>query len=184
MASRTSPIKPPFAPLQRVAGLFLHQTLLDIHVNMQVQRIYPTEVYNGYEKVNEQRKKYGQWFSTGEGERSFSGRVYQADEERGLLTVGVQFNDYLRYVDIGVGLTGRISVRADDVDRSRKAKFTSRYIRKWDRAGGKSHRPAILRSIRRLSNRYMRHLADYYGYQGAIYILNAFEGMGKLAISE
>lgn len=189
MAKNISPIRPPFAPLYRVANLYLSQTLLDIQVNMQVQRIYPTEVYKGYSDVNRQRKEKGMWYSTGEGVNSFERRIYQADEDRGLLTVGVLFNDYLRYVDIGVGLTGNpldpdAHITADKVDRQKRASFNSRYINKWNRRHGKSHRPAILRSIRRLGNRYEKHLADYYGYQGAIYIINAFEGMGRLAITD
>lgn len=177
---RTTPIKSPFAPLKQVAGLYLKQAILDIEVNMMTQRIYPTEVYSGYQKVNEYRKKHGMWFSTGEGAQSFEGRVYQANEQTGELMVGIRYNDYLRYVDIGVGLTGNPNdpdahITADKVDRAKKAKYKSRYIRKWDRRQGKSHRPAIMRTVRRLKQRYESHLADYYGYQGILQIMNALE---------
>lgn len=187
MAQYTSPIQSPFAPLPRVANLYLDQTLMDLEVGMQTQRIYPTEVYKGYNKVNAYRKEHGMWFSTGEGSKSFEGQVYQADDRRGVLVVGISFNDYLRYVDIGVGLTGHYSdpdahITADKVDRTRNAKYNKRYISKWDRGKGSSHRPAIMRTIRRLRDRYRQHLADFYGYQGGMSILNVLAGVGESAI--
>lgn len=180
MPIKIQPIKSPWAPLRDVAGVYLKQAITDIEVNMLTQRVYPTEVYRGYEKVNEYRKKHGMWFSTGEGARSFEGSVYKADEKTGDLMVGIRYMDYLRYVDIGVGLTGRpddpeAHITADMVDRSKRAKFKSRYISKWDRRQGKSHRPAIMRTVRRLAKRYEQHLADYYGYQGVLQIMQALE---------
>ena len=181
MPIRTQPIKSPFAPLKEVAGVYLKQALLDIEVNFNTQKIYPVEVYRGYEKVNKYREEHGMWYSTGEGKKSFEGTVYQADEKTGNLMVGIRYNDYLRYVDIGVGLTGdprdpAAHITADKVDRSKKAKFKTRYIGKWDRRAGKSHRPVIMRTVRRLKMRYENHLADYYGYQGLLQIMNALEG--------
>ena len=59
------------------------------------------------------------------------------------------------------------------------------YIRgKWERKQGKSHRPAIMRTIRRLRDRYRNYLADFYGYQGGIDIIHALEGMGEHAKSD
>lgn len=180
MPIKITPIKSPFAPLKNVAGLYLKQAIMDIEVAMMTQKIYPVEVYPGYEKVNQYRKEHGMWHSTGEGAKSFEGTVYQADEESGSLMVGIRYNDYLRYVDIGVGLTGDINdpeahITADKVDRRKMAKFKTRYINKWDRRKGKSHRPAIMRTVRRLKQRYENHLADYYGYQGVLQIVNALE---------
>lgn len=178
------PIQSPFAPLKEVAGVYMRQAIMDIETAMMTQRIYPTEVYKDYAKVNEYRKSVGMWYSTGEGVRSFSGQVYRADEKTGELAVGIRYNDYLRYADLGVGLTGRpddpeAHVTADKVDRRRKARFKSRYVRKWNRRQGNSHRPAILRSIRRLAKRYENHLADYYGFQGLLTIVHALEDGSK-----
>lgn len=190
MARFISPVQKPFAPLSRVAPLYLDQALMDLEANMQAQRIYPTEVYRGYEQINQYRKEHNMWWSTGEGAKSFEGHIYQADDQKGLLTVGIRYNDYLRYVDLGVGLAGRPSdpaahIKADAVDRQRPAKNAKRYIRgKWDRRQGKSHRPAILRIIRRLRDRYRNYLADFYGYQGGIDIIHALEGMGEHAKSD
>lgn len=180
MPIRTKPIKNPWAPLKAVAGVYLRQAITDIEVNFMTQRIYPTEVYRNYEKVNEYRKKHKMWFSTGEGAKSFEGTVYKADETTGDLMVGIRYLDYLRYVDIGVGLTGHpddpyAHITANMVDRNKKAKYKSRYISKWDRRQGNSHRPAIMRTVRRLAKRYEQHLADYYGYQGLLQIMNALE---------
>jgi len=180
MPIRTTPIKSPFAPLRQVAGLYLKQAIMDIEVALMTQKVYPVEVYPGYEKINQYRKDHGMWYSTGEGAKSFEGHIYQADEESGELMVGIRYNDYLRYVDIGVGLTGdpkdpAAHITADKVDRSKRAKFNSRYISKWNRRAGKSHRPAIMRTVRRLKQRYENHLADYYGYQGLLQIMNALE---------
>lgn len=61
MGIKTKPIQSPFAPLKDVAGIYLKQALLDIQLNFQKQRIYPTEVYRGYEKVNQYRREHGQW---------------------------------------------------------------------------------------------------------------------------
>lgn len=189
MGNFISPIQNPFAPLSRVAPLYLDQTLMDLEVNMHTQRIYPTEVYKGYNTVNKYRREHGMWYSTGEGAKSFSGHIYQADDRHGLLTVGIRFNDYLRYVDIGVGLTGAPSdpaahIKASDVDRQRPARHNTRYISKWDRRAGKSHRPAIMRTVNRLRERYRNYLADFYGYQGGVEIIAAFEGMGEHAKSQ
>lgn len=189
MARFISPVQSPFAPLSRIAPLYLSQTLMDLEANMQAQRIYPTEVYRGYEEINQYRREHGMWWSTGEGAKSFDGHIYQADDTSGLLTVGIRYNDYLRYVDLGVGLTGHPSdpaahITTDVVDRQRPARNAKRYIRgKWNRRQGKSHRPAILRTIRRLRDRYRNYLADFYGYQGAIDIIQALEGLGEHAKS-
>ena len=183
MGIKTKPIQSPFAPLKDVAEIYLKQALLDIQLNFQKQRIYPTEVYRGYEKVNQYRRKHHMWWSRGDGAKSFEGTVYQANEEPGELTVGIRYNDYLKFVDIGVGLTGNphdpeAHITADKVDRARKAKYNTRYIRKWDRREGKSHRPAIMRTIRRLKTRYENHLADYYGWQAIMQIAKALEDDG------
>ena len=105
MGIKTKPIQSPFAPLKDVAGIYLKQALLDIQLNFQKQRIYPTEVYRGYEKVNQYRREHGQWWSRGDGAKSFEGTVYQANEETGELTVGIRYNDYRKFVNIGVVLT-------------------------------------------------------------------------------
>ena len=158
MGIKTKPIQSPFAPLKDVAEIYLKQALLDIQLNFQKQRIYPTEVYRGYEKVNQYRRKHHMWWSRGDGAKSFEGNVYQANEETGEPRDPAAHN------------------HADKVDRAKKAKFKTRYISKWDRRAGKSHRPAIMRTVRRLKMRYENHLADYYGYQGLLQIINALEG--------
>lgn len=172
MPTHISPIQKPFAPLNSIVPLFLQQAVDQMEVNTNTQKIYPREVYRGYKKVNEYRRQHGMWFSTGEGAKSFEGHIYEMNEEEGLVTVGIRFLDYLRYVDIGVGLTGHWSdpeahITADKVDRQRPARYKSKYIRgKWDRRQGRSHRPAIMMEFRHFKRRLERHMADFYGYQG------------------
>ena len=96
------PIKNPMFPFNRVAALFFQQTINQLEVNTMTQCIYPKEVYNGYAVVNQKRKEMGQWYSTGEGAKSFAGRIIEAGEG-GKVTMAFHFNDYLRFVDMGVG---------------------------------------------------------------------------------
>ena len=151
-------------PLQSMIRLFTTQAETQLLLNMHTQRVWPTEVYKGYAKVNEIRKRYGQWHSTGEGFRSFRTSVVADSPEN--VSVIFSFNDYLRYVDLGVGQ----GTKADDVERSRKAYFTRRYTSSWNRRKGRSHRPAILMELRHLARRIETYLTNYYGYQGEVWV--------------
>lgn len=183
MAIRVTPAESEKDPISKVARKYLDWNIQDIKKNMLTQCVYPAEVYTGYRKVNEMRKRRGMWYSTGEGRESFSGRVYEADDARGQFTIGIQFNDYLRYVDLGVGLTGSprdpaAHITVDKVQRGKPMDWRSRYIRgKWNRRKGKSHRPAIMRTIRRLCTRYENYMADFYGEQGGVVIINSLAGI-------
>lgn len=90
-------------PMRYIADLFKDQTLQQLQINMMTQRIWPYEVYPGYRVRNERRKTLGGWVSTGEGAKSFEGSVIEADENTGMVTMSFRFNDYMQYVDIGVG---------------------------------------------------------------------------------
>ena len=143
-------------PLRYVANLFKEQTLDQLEINMATQRVWPTPVYSAYPEVNEYRRLHGGNYSTGEGIKSFEGYVYEADENTGIVTLGFKMNEYLQYVDIGVG-SGR---KAEDVDRARNVRFKSRY-NKWGPKVGKTHRPVwqpeINHTLTRLENYVQRH---------------------------
>ena len=109
-------------PMRYIADLFKQQTLQQLQINMMTQRIYPFSPYPSYPEVNEYRRQHEMWFSTGEGAKSFEGIIYEADENTGTVTMGFRFNDYMQYVDIGVG-AGR---HAADVQRSRKVRYQQR----------------------------------------------------------
>ena len=143
-------------PLRYIAGLFMKQTLEQLEINMMTQRIYPFSPYPTYPEVNEYRSQHEMWFSTGEGAKSFEGIIYEADENTGTVSMGFRFNDYMQYVDIGVG-AGR---HAADVQRSRKVRYQQRYTN-WAPRQGKTHRPAIQPEINhaltRIENYVQRH---------------------------
>lgn len=164
------PIKNPIFPFNRVAQRFFQQTINQLEVNTMTQRIYPKEVYNGYAVVNQKRKEMGSWYSTGEGVKSFTGKIIEAGEN-GKVTMAFQFNDYLRFAEMGVGA----GTSYEDVESSKKARFQTRYISKWDRKSGKSQRPAIMMELRHLQKRIADYLVDFYGYEGQVRLLNTFE---------
>lgn len=119
------PIKNPMFPFSRVASRFFQQTINQLEVNTMTQCIYPKEVYNGYAVVNQKRKDMGGWYSTGEGAKSFAGKIIEAGDY-GKVTMAFEFNDYMRFVDMGVGQ----GTSYEDVDNARKARFQTRYITK------------------------------------------------------
>jgi len=166
-------IEKPMFPLNRVVKDFFTQTLRQINVNLMTQRIFPYEVYPGYTAKNNANKRAGLPHSTGRGAKSFKGRIARSDEA-GNVTLVFAYNDYMQYVDIGVG-AGRSSGK---VERSKNAKFRSRYVSVWEPEGGKTHRPAIMMEFRHLQTRIRDYLADFYGYKGRVTLAHAFgEGL-------
>ena len=170
-------IKNPMFPFNRVAARFFQQTINQLEVNTMTQCIYPKEVYNGYAVVNQKRKEMGQSYSTGEGVKSFAGRIVEAGEG-GKVTMVFQFNDYMRFVDMGVGQ----GTTYEDVESGKKARFQTRYISKWDRKSGKSQRPAIMMELRHLQQRIANYLVDFYGYEGEVKLINTFEEASPIKI--
>lgn len=166
-------------PLNEIISDFHRQTLEQLEVNLVTQRVWPTEVYPHYGEINEIRRMTGGWFSTGAGARSFRGSIVNADEA-GNVTLEYSFNDYMRYVDIGVG--GRTS--ANEVDRSKNVRYKSRYISSWDRSKGRSSRPGIMPEFRHLQTRILNYLVDFYGHKGEVEILNTFEGLNFSILGE
>ena len=164
-------IQNPLFPIHEVISDFHQQTLNQIEANFATQRIFPYEVYPNYREINEIRKKTGGWYSTGEGARSFEGSIVNANDAN--VTLEYRFNDYLRYVDVGVG--GRTT--ANDVERGKNVRFRSRYIGRWNRSQGRSHRPAIMAEFRHQQRRIRDYLADFWGNEGEVELLNTFEGL-------
>lgn len=151
-------------PLNEVIDTYAKQAITTLEMNYRTQHIWPTEVYPGYSAINEKRRRLGQWNATGAGARSFSYSVDGSNPDN--ISVIVSFNDYLRYVDLGVGA----GTKAEDVERSRKAHFKRTYTNKWNRGAGRSHRPAIMMEMRHLQRRMQNHLVKYYNYKGEVWI--------------
>ena len=164
----------PMLPLRYVANMFKEQTLDAIENNLMTQKIWPYEVYPGYKMTNDRRKQEGGWFSTGQGARSFEGHVVDADEDKGRVTLSFRYNEYMKFVDMGVG-AGR---KADDVERTKKANYKRRYINKWIPSAGVSHRPAISMEFRHLASRLQSYCYDFYGNELEYRALNTFDGLG------
>lgn len=144
-------------PLRYIATLFKDQTLEQLEINMMTQRVYPFSPYPHYPEVKEYRRQHGGWYSTGEGVKSFEGIVYEADDNTGVVTMGFRFNDYMQYVDIGVG-AGR---KADDVERAKKVKYQKRYAI-WNPKTGRTHRPGIQPEINHALTRIENYVQRYY----------------------
>lgn len=159
------PIARPRAPMKAVISLFHHQTLQQLVENARKQTVFPEEIYPGFRKVNEERRRKAKddhskgWFSTGEGMKSFQGRIVENDGE-GNITLEYQFREYLRFVEIGVGA----GTKKEDVERSRPVKWDKRYISKWARPVGHSHRASILPTIAREETRLGNYLRDFFGW--------------------
>lgn len=171
------PIKNPIFPFNRVASRFFQQTINQLEVNTMTQRIYPKDVYNGYSVINQKRKEMGMWYSTGEGAKSFGGKIIEAGEN-GKVTMAFTFNDYMRFAEMGVGR----GTRYEDVENSKKARYQTRYISKWDRKSGKSQRPAIMMELRHLQLRIANYLVDFYGYEGEVRMINTFEEASPIKV--
>ena len=166
-----TPIRKPMRPLNEMIRLFAEQADERMQVNLQTQRIWPTEVYPGYAKINAEREAKGWSHSTGEGAKSFRFIPHTADNI-GEAQIDVTFNNYLRYVDLGVG-AGR---HAADIPRNRKADFDKRY-NKWNVPKRKTHRPAIMMELRHVLQRMRDYAVDFYGYEGTGYLIKTFDGL-------
>lgn len=162
----------PIEPLHKAISRFHEATLMQVQANLVTQTVFPTEVYPGYRIINESRKAHGSWYSTGEGARSFTGRVVKAGEI-GDVVLQYQFNDYLKYAELGVGKDRPV----EKVDRSKKANYRRRYVNKWVPRSGRTHRPAIMMELRHLGTRLERYATDFYGYEAQFKIMDLFDGM-------
>lgn len=164
------PIQSPAFSIRDTAQWYLKDTLTQLFVNTKTQCIYPTEIYKGFSAINAARGARGQWHAEGEGAKSFQGRIVSATESD--WTYEFSYNDYMRFVDMGVGL----GTKYNDVDSNRKANYKSRYAKRWKRYGaGHSQRPAIMMELRHLQSRMQNYLVDFYGYRGEIALIKAFE---------
>lgn len=159
--------KPKETPPQAI-NRFARDLLKDIQANFAMQQIWPNEVYPGYAQVNALRRSRGKWYSTGEGARSFE---VQTNVATGRETIVLRYNDYLRYVDMGVGQ----HTKWGQVQAGKSARFNRRYISTWDRKHGQSHRPAILMQTHRVANRMMQYFEDYFARESYFIILKSID---------
>lgn len=156
--------------MKDTARWYLQDTLKQLFRNTQTQCIYPKEIYKGYSAINDARGARGQWHATGEGVKSFEGKIVSSDPGR--WSYLFSYDEHLKFAEMGVGL----GTKFDDVQTQKNANYKSRYIRSWKRYGaGRSHRPAIMMELRHLSSRMQNYLVDFYGYEGEMKIVKFFE---------
>lgn len=152
-------------PIKKAVSTFHRQTLESLLEGARTQHVFPTEIYPGFRKVNEERKRKAHgdhnkgWFASGEGANSFEGRIV-SDDSAGNVTLQYLYRAYMKFVDIGV----MAGVKAGDVERSKKAKYDKRYISAWSPFTSYSHRPNIQRTLAHTETRLGTYLRDFYGW--------------------
>lgn len=157
-------------PINKVIADFIWQANSQLQANLRTQKVWPTEVYPGYAKKNAANKARGRSHSTGHGAKSLRARMVNVSSV-GDLHLQVEYNDYMSYVDLGVGA----GTKVEDVERNKKARYNRRYITVWNRKEGRSHRPAIMMETRHLAARIERYLNDFYGMYAPINIIKRLE---------
>ncbi len=170
MAKNIGALARPTASLRKTITRFHKDTLEQIEINLATQQIWPTEVYPGYRKINEYRKRHKSWYSTGRGAKSFRGRILSA-EDIGNISIEYKYLNYMRFAELGVGK----GVKHKDVERGKNVNYSTRYISMWNRAAGRSHRPSIRSEVNHLATRIERYLLDFYGEQIQAHVVNGFE---------
>lgn len=123
---------------------FAKQTRDALGTSFSVQHISPYALENG-EK-------------TGTG-RAFRSLDTDSSGGDGQWVLSISFNDYLRFVDMGVGRGRKI----ETVERGRKARHSKRYVSRWNPLSGETHRPHLLMEMRHLQARALNYFEDYYG---------------------
>ena len=161
-------------PISRAVSVFHEQTLEQLGWTGDTQHVWPEEIYPGFRKVNEMRKKKAHgnpkkgWFSTGEGRKSIEGRIVSMNGPDDI-TLEYSILRYMRFVDMGVGA----GTKKGDVERSKKANWKNRYT-KWNRAAGMSHRPFWRMELAHEETRLATYLRDWFGHE----FIETIEGLG------
>lgn len=150
------------------------ETLSMLKHNIATQKMWPALVYPRYDEINKIREKYGSWYSTGDAISTMR-FVLKNSKLSNMSDARMDFfiNEYLRYVDIGVG-KGR---KAEDIERNRKARYKSRYAKKWDPTRGNTHRPSFMMEFRHLQRTLAWYLMSRYGFESSGYIMSGFEDL-------
>ena len=169
-------LEKPRRPVNVVLKSFARQAVTALRRNFATQRVFPYEVYPGYKAINERRKQKGQWYSTGEGFKSFQSHVISTPGNESIV---ISFRDYLRFVDMGVG-QGRTY---DEVRHDKKARYDKRYIAFWDTHDKETHRPSIMMEARHVQFRMQNYFEDYYGRELETVIYRTFSRLTPLSLN-
>lgn len=164
----------PKKPLNKVIRQWAAETTIALQGNFKTQQIFPFEVFPGWKQINQRRKDAGLTYSTGEGYRSLVAVGF--GNTPGDAGVKITYNDYLRFVDMGVA-GGR---PYSSVEHARKARHTKRYVQFWEPTKGESHRPAIMMEARHLQHRMQIYLEDFYGWEGRVQITRGLTNLDEI----
>ena len=164
-------LEKPRRPINVVLRTFARQSVQQLQADFRIQHIYPYEIYPGFKRVNEYRKQHKSWHATGEGIKSFQYEVMSSAE--GSYTIRIEYLSHLDFVGRGQ-VPG---VKADEVQRGRKARYNKRYVAIWDSRNKDTHRPSILREARHIEARMQSYISDYLGQEMQTYIYRTFAGM-------
>lgn len=170
-------VEKPRRPKNVVLRKFAREAVQQVQTDFKTQHIWPTEIYPGFAKVNAERKRKGQWHATGQGVKSFQYEVMSAMS--GNETIRIEYLSHLRFADMGIAGPETL----DNVRRDRKSRYQKRYVTIWDARDGESHRPAIMRNMRRLEARMQNYLEDFYGQEVGVQIYRTFNGMKAIDIN-
>ena len=163
-------------PLNQIMLRFMKDSQQQIEKNFVIQKIFPTEVYPGYKRINAKKPATDPWKSTGEGVKSLSARLAQCDNN-GNITMIFSYNAYMDYVDMGVG---KLRGKADDIDRAKNATIRSRYITNWDMKTGFTHRPVLYKELGphgHLVERMQNYIWDHFARVAEVKVLEYFEDL-------
>jgi len=157
-------------PVNIVLAQFAKELRQALQSNLATQKVWPNEIYPGYSWINRKRKREGRWYSTGQGAGSFHTEVHSGNGNESIV---LRYNEYLRYVDMGVGQ----GTKWESVESERKARHSRRYVAVWERKAGQSHRPAIMMEMRHLEARMQRYFEDFYGREVETVVYNTLQGL-------
>jgi hypothetical protein len=136
-----------------------------IRKNFATQRIFPFEVYPGYNAKNASRK--GNNRSSGEAYDKLYWNVYMAANGN-QFKIDYFYKYYLNFVDMGVGR----GQSYNQVSHGTPASNDARY-RKWDGAGDRQSRPAVSMEFNYQISRLFRYYAQHYAIEGMLTIVHA-----------
>lgn len=168
-------------PISEVIGEWMRQVDSEIKANFQTQKIYPAEIYQGWLKENERRKRYARrhpkadvWYSTGDGSKSIEARVINASSPSNV-TVGISHVAHMMFADMGVGIWGNY----DDIKRQKRARPNKRYLSNWVPSQGETHRPGIMFKARSIQRRMENYMMNFYGLELEARFLQATTHMDR-----
>lgn len=168
-------------PISEVVGGWMRQAEEELQGNFKTQRIYPTEIYQGWLAENKRRKEYAQkhpdkdvWYSTGKGVASISAKVLKASGPNSV-TVAISHLEHMMFADMGVGIWADY----EDVKRSKNARPNVRYVSGWVPSQGETHRPGIMFKARTIQRRMENYLMNFYGLSSEVRFIKATTHMDK-----